>query len=98
MEEQLPVDLIELFQERFQLSVASGVPLDEGEHVLGNVPGLGFALDLGGEVESGILETFGGDGADQEVEVIDNLLGEALFAGLEREEARHRATFYGIGV
>jgi len=88
--EQLPVDLIELFQERFQLFVASGEPFNQGKHVFGNVPGPGFSIDLGSKVESGVLEAFGGDGAHQKVEVIDDLLGEALFARLEHDEARHK--------
>ena len=81
--QQLPVDLIELTKQRLEFAVSGSQAPDQGEHVLGNVTGLGLALDLGGQIVGGILETLGGDRADQKVKMIDDLLGEPPSAGFE---------------
>jgi hypothetical protein len=78
--EPLPVDLVELSKQSLEFAVASGEAANHGEHILGDVPGSGFAVHLGGQIVGGISESLGGDGADEEVEVIDDLLYEPLAA------------------
>jgi len=67
--------------------------LDQGEHVLGNVAGLGLSVHLRRQVIGRIAEPLGGDGADEEVEVIDHLLGEPSLAAFEGIQARHQGAF-----
>jgi hypothetical protein len=43
----------------------------KGSFILGDVPGPGLAIDLEGQIIGGISESLGGDGADEEVEVIE---------------------------
>jgi hypothetical protein len=94
----LPVDLVEFAQNGFELSIPAREPLDQGQHVLGNVAGPGLPVDLGSQVIGRVLETLGGDRADEEIEVIDDFLGESPLAAFECMEARRKVSFRYIGV
>jgi len=96
--EQLPVDLVELSEQGLEFAVASGETANQGEHIFWDVAGLGLAIDLGGQIVGGISESLGGDGADEEVEVIDDLLCEPLAAEFQSSEVGHGVPFNLIGV
>jgi len=55
--------------------------------------GFGFTVDFGGQVVGGIGEPLGGDRADEEVEVIGDLLGEPLMTEFQGLEAGHEIPF-----
>jgi len=89
----LPVDLVEFAQNGFELSIPAREAFDQRQHVLGNVTGFGLPVDLGGEVIGRVLETLGGDRTDEEIEVIDDFLGESTLAAFEGMQAWHQASF-----
>jgi hypothetical protein len=93
LEEQLPIDLVELAQNGFELSIPACEAFDQGQHVLGNVTGSGLPVDLGGEVIGRVLETLGGNRTDQKVQVIDDLLGEPPLAAFECLQAWRKVSF-----
>src|ERR1700678_3804244 len=62
---------------------------DHGQQVLWDVAGPSLSVHTGCEIIGRVFEAFGGDGADEEVEVIDDFLGEPLAAGFKRDQAGH---------
>src|SRR5205809_203205 len=80
-------------QNGFELSVAAREAFDQGQHVLWNVAAPGFSVHLGGQVIGRVLETLGGDGADEKIEVIDDFLGEPPLPAFEGLQAGHEVPF-----
>jgi len=78
-----------LLQKAFEPAIAGGHAFDDGQQVLRDVPGARLSVHLGRKIIGRIFEPFSGDGADEEIEVIDDLLGEPLPAGFKGEQAGH---------
>ena len=87
--EQFPVKFGEFLEEVFEFLVAAGHFPDFAEHGIADVFGAGLPVFLGGEgiSASGALR---GHGADQEIEIGENLTLKSLFLLLEMPDAcRH---------